>query len=343
MINARSPYIISVDEIGQTTTKIEIFLFNGVGSFPTTPQYTLTKKIPSSNVTECTYNVAPYIQEYINHNTFQINGTTNTTVNTNIYHWCNVKIKRYYNNTYVDHIVDKASIGYSFYSQGYNYYAGRLMLDAGTYYYHSSTSNAGTLTIDAEADYKAKYTDLSTGTTHTITMSTAGVYDLFRVKPSMQTNGNKLEILDSLNAVLRTYYFRPQEECKYTPVVIDFVNKYGFFQREYFYKASFENFEVNNSEYNLLQSDLVNYSISEGQRKVFNANGKESIKCNTGWVNENYSSTIKEILLSERILVNSKPAKITTKQVEMQKSLNNKNINYLLEFDFAYESINSVV
>ena len=92
-----------------------------------------------------------------------------------------------------------------------------------------------------------------------------------------------------------------------------------------------------------MQSDLVNYSITEGQRKVFNANGKETIRCNSGWVTEGYSSTIKEIMLSEKILVNSKPAKISTKQMEMQTSLNNKNINYLLEFEFAYESINSVV
>ena len=49
MINARSPYIVAIDELGQTTTKVEIFLFNGTGTtFPTTPQYTLTKKIPSS-------------------------------------------------------------------------------------------------------------------------------------------------------------------------------------------------------------------------------------------------------------------------------------------------------
>ena len=347
MINARSPYIVAIDEIGQTTTKVEIFLFNGFGStFPTTPQYTLTKKIPSSNVTLCTYNLSPYIQEYINHNQFQINGTTNLSVTTNIYHFVNVKIKTYYNNTLIGTTVTKASNGYSYYSQGYNYDNGRLMLDSGNYNYFYSTTNvkdAGTITIDALTDYKAKYTDLVTATTFTITISANGVYDLFRVKPSMFANGNKVEIFDETNALLRTYYFRPQEECKYTPVVIDFVNRYGFYQREFFYKASYNNFEVNNSEYNLMQSDLVNYSITEGQRKVFNANGKETIRCNSGWVTEGYSSTIKEIMLSEKILVNSKPAKISTKQMELQTSLNNKNINYLLEFEFAYESINSVV
>ena len=347
MINARSPYIVAIDEIGQTTTKVEIFLFNGFGStFPTTPQYTLTKKIPSSNVTLCTYNLSPYIQEYINHNQFQINGTTNLSVTTNIYHFVNVKIKTYYNNTLIGTTVTKASNGYSYYSQGYNYDNGRLMLDSGNYNYFYSTTNvkdAGTITIDALTDYKAKYTDLVTATTFTITISANGVYDLFRVKPSMFANGNKVEIFDETNTLLRTYYFRPQEECKYTPVVIDFVNRYGFYQREFFYKASYNNFEVNNSEYNLMQSDLVNYSITEGQRKVFNANGKETIRCNSGWVTEGYSSTIKEIMLSEKILVNSKPAKISTKQMELQTSLNNKNINYLLEFEFAYESINSVV
>lgn len=350
MINARSPFIVSIDEVGQTTTKVELFLFNGTGTtFPTTPQYTLSKKIPSSNVTLCTFNISPYIQEYINYGEYQNNTNLTNAINTLTKHYCNVKVKRYANNTLLSTETYKATNGYSYYSDGYNKVSDGYMLDSGTYYYYYNSNNtystyrAGNITYDALAGSSVKYTDLVTGTTHTINLSTDGVYDLFRVKPSMWANGNKVELFNYASILKRTYYFRPQEECKYTPVVVDFINKYGFFQREFFYKASFENFEVNNSEYNLMQSDLVNYSVLEGQRKVFNSNGKETIRCNTGWVNESYSSTIKEIMLSERILVNSKPAKISTKQIEMQTSLNNKNINYLLEFEFAYESINSVV
>jgi hypothetical protein len=85
------------------------------------------------------------------------------------------------------------------------------------------------------------------------------------------------------------------------------------------------------------------YSGLEGQRKVFNANGKKSIKVNTGWVKETWKDVLKQIMLSERILIDNKPAKINTKSTELFKQINTKQINYSLEFEFAYDVINSVI
>jgi hypothetical protein len=85
------------------------------------------------------------------------------------------------------------------------------------------------------------------------------------------------------------------------------------------------------------------YSGLEGQRKVFNANGKKSIKVNTGWVYENWSEVLKQIMLSERILIDNKPAKINSKSTELFKHINTKQINYSLEFEFAFDVINSVI
>ena len=53
---ARSPYIIEIDESGQTGSKIELFLWN-TGTQPTDPQYTLSKLIPASNKPETYYNI----------------------------------------------------------------------------------------------------------------------------------------------------------------------------------------------------------------------------------------------------------------------------------------------
>jgi hypothetical protein len=48
-------------------------------------------------------------------------------------------------------------------------------------------------------------------------------------------------------------------------------------------------------------------------------------------------------MLSERIIINNYPAKINTKSTELFKSVNTKMINYQIEFEFAYDVINSVV
>jgi len=86
------------------------------------------------------------------------------------------------------------------------------------------------------------------------------------------------------------------------------------------------------------------YNQAKGQRQTFNTNGKSSIKVNTGWVDETWGEVLKQIMLSERILIDTyKPAKINTKSTELFKHINTKQINYSLEFEFTYDVLNSVV
>ena len=58
----------------------------------------------------------------------------------------------------------------------------------------------------------------------------------------------------------------------------------------------------------------------------------------------NSETNLKKSYLNKRqILVNNKPAKIRTKSTEMFKNINTKQINYSLEFDFAFDVINNVL
>ena len=71
--------------------------------------------------------------------------------------------------------------------------------------------------------------------------------------------------------------------------------------------------------------------------------GKKSIKVNTDWVDESYNELLRQIMLSEKIIINNYPAKLNSKSTELFKSINTKMINYTLEFEFAFDVINSVV
>ena len=338
-IFARSPYLIAIGETGQIGSKIELFLANG--SFLGSPQYTLSKLIPASNNVNTYYDISSYIREYIsfaNCALIQSIGTVSNPTNERV----NVRVKRYklVGTTYTlldttDYI---AFDGYSYYEQGYNFDLGNIGLDAGTYYYNPS-SDAGKIRITNCAVF---YKTLS-GTIVEIVTGDATTRDVRRVRNPNSTEGNIVEIYDNTPALVRTFTFRAIEECKYTPVIIDFINKYGAWQREFFFKASTDNFNVENTEYNLMQTNSFNYSVTEGQRKVFNTNGKKSIKVNTGWVNETWSEVLKQIMLSERILIDNKPAKINSKSTELFKHINTKQINYSLDFEFAYDVINSVI
>jgi len=338
-IFARSPYLIRIAETGQNGSKIELFLANG--SFTGSPQYTLSKLIPATNNVETLYDISPYIREYIRFAScalIQSTGTVTNPTNERV----NVRVKRYklvgLTYTPLDTTDYLAFDGYSYYEDGYNFDNGNIGLDAGTYYYNP-TSDAGKIRI---TNCAVVYKTLSNVIVEIIT-GDATTRDVRRVRNPNSTEGNIVEIYDNSGALVRTFTFRAIEECKYTPVIIDFINKYGAWHREFFFKASNDNFSIENTEYNLMQTNSFSYSVTEGQRKVFNANGKKSVKVNTGWVNESWKEVLKQIMLSERILIDDKPAKINSKSTELFKHINTKQINYSLEFEFAYDVINSVI
>jgi len=354
-IFTRSPYIIRIAESGQSGSKVELFISNTT-SFSATPTYTLSKLIPASNNIETLYDISPYIQEFITHSACSTSGDAQAVTPTNQY--ANVRVKRYklvgstYSPTATNAQVDyKAFNGYGYYEDNVNYDLGDYGLNQffNYNYYYLPTEYAGKIRINVGANFTARYTNLSTGTPTTLVLgATPNVFDIPRVRAANVNEGNVVEILNASSAVQASWYFYPLEECKYTPVIIDFVNRYGAWQREFFFKASNDMFSVENTEYNLMQtfttnSGVTTYNALEGQRETFNTNGKKSIKVNTGWVYETWKETLKQIMLSERILIDNKPAKINTKSTELFKSINTKQINYSLEFEFTYDAINSVI
>jgi hypothetical protein len=346
-INARNPYIVTINETSQIETKLQIFLWNGTGSMPASPTYTLSKKIPSSNNPATFYDVSPYIREYIDHDTLQT--ITNVITATPTTQWCNVGLKLFKKVTTSFTQVGSTQThfgvdGYGYFEEGYNPALGNYLLTSGSYTYNYNLGGEyGWLTLYTGSGNSVKYTNLSTGATNTTGLTTNVWRDVPRVYAPYAAVGNRLDIIDGSANVLYTSTFVPKIECKYTPVQIDFVNKFGAWQREFFFKASYDSLNVENTEYNLMPSTFPNYNLREGQRAVFNANGKKSIRVNSDWVSESYKEVIQQLMLSERILIDKKPAKINTKSTELFKSINTHMINYQLEFEYAYDVINSVV
>ena len=433
-IFVRSPYIISINETGQTTTGIEIYLWNGTGSAPATPQYSLNKAIPSSTNTNTSYDIAPYVREYLSHVATQSPVALSTSfTNLATTQWCNVKIRKFAFTTslnFIGEVTHYAHDGYSFYESGANFDHGRFLLEQKEYFYNEDATYAGEVACYLNADEKVKYGDGFTSTsatinttallggtrnittisltgdyssyitigsylyftyndgfgvtswtgtlssysynpaTNTMTITpnfggsvptifgspsntgrtiTAGTTELYTVAtskwytiPRVSGSLNKLSILSSSDVVLATWDFTPICEPKYTPVTIDFINKYGAWQREFFFKASKTNISIESNDYNVMQSSS-NYDVLQGQKRSFNTNGTETISVNSGYVNEDFSSNIKQLLMSERILIDNKPAVCKTKSLELMKNINNHMINYSLEFEFAYNSINNVI
>jgi hypothetical protein len=364
-IFVRSPFIIQVDDATQTGSKVELYIYKQGATPPTNPTYTLSKLIPASNDTRTLYNLSPYLREYITHPTSPDNINTDLQA-TPIEEFALVIVKTYnlIAGTYVLQFTEtyRAFDGYGNYELGANpdYSVGKFVALAEpnkTYYYYydfgtyptTSESLAGTLTAVIPRDYIVVYIDLVTAISYTFSPTSDGVFDLYRVPTSMIGNGAELTIYTPLSVPVFTCNFRPVEECKYEPVVLDFINKYGGWQREAFFKASFESLEVQSTPYNFMQSfdSSMTYDVRQGQKQIFNNNGGIKYKINSGWVEEDFSENLQELLLSERVLWtkgNTKlPIRINTKSINKEKNINNKKINYSLDFEMAFDVINNVI
>ena len=240
MIRARSPYIISINEASQVSTRIELFI--SATTFSGTPQYNLSKAIPASNAPTTYYDIAPYIREYFDHTVYS-NITTLTTSYGSVQK-LNVRVKRYKTVGVTETLVDTtdyiATDGYSEFANSVNYNGGNYLLDQKNYYYHSG-ANAGFIMVYVAVNDKIRWTNVTDGIVYLSASLSLGWYYVPRCYNSEFTKEYTTEVLNSSNVMQATWTFKPVEECLYTPVKVDFINKHGAFQREFFFKASNDN------------------------------------------------------------------------------------------------------
>lgn len=325
----RSPYFIEIDEEAQTTGKVELYIWNKESTKPSVPTYTLTKNVPSTNQNKLSWNVANYAKEFIKPvSPVVVSSPTEESDLT----WCYMQVISYSDDVEINDETFVCLNGYNAYSVGYNYndtddivplvnvnikalrstnvpYI-NVFLDANDYNWSGDVDNFFTVTEEGMWKLPVDF--------HTYTFGIDGSSDDF------------------------VFYSEELCEPKYTPITCTFVNCYGGWQFLTFFKASMESIETDYKEFNMLPSS-VDYNVLQGQKQRFNHQGKQSIKCNTGWVDENYFELIQDLLLSETVLLGGKPAVVKSKSSEKKTSLNNKVINYEIEFEYNFGLINDVI
>ena len=318
----RSPYFIEVDEPAQLTGKLEIFIWNKGDSVPATPNYTLTKNVPSANQNKLAWNVANYASEFIKPiSPVTVSVPTEENVNT----WCYMQVVSYSDDVEINDETFVCLNGYNNYSIGYNYNNTNAVVPLANGNITFQISAAVIPYVNVFYD-SGTYEVIDYGT---LTVANATMY--------------KIPLTEDLNG--DDYFeFKSEIICepKYIPVICTFVNRYGGWQFLTFFKASTEAIETEFKEFNMLPSS-IDYNVLQGQRMRFNHQGKNSIKCNTGWVDENYFELIQDLLLSETVLLSGKPAVVKSKSSEKKTSLNNKVINYEIEFEYNFGLINDVI
>lgn len=325
-IFVRSPYFIEVDEAEQVEVKVELYLYYKGDTIPTDPTHTITERVPSLTQNKISINVANYAKDFIKPIApVDVSVPTEEDVNT----WCYMQVISYSDDVEVNDETFVCLNGFTQYSVGYNYSTTAEVVLLANENIELQVENFSTTYVNAFLEV-GSYDYETPEDTFDITLTEATMY--------------KLPILGINNYIDTQFYINASEICEpiYTPIICTFINRYGGWQYLTFFKANQQAIDVNYKDFNLMPSS-VDYNVLQGQKQRFNFQGKQRIKCNTGWVNENYSELIQDLLLSEVVLLDNKPAIVRSQSFEIKTHLKDKNINYEIDFEFNYGLINDVI
>ena len=377
-INARSPYYISVGisptVANLTSCKLELFIYTGtrgVGATnndrPTTATYTL-QSFAVNNV--CVFEIAELVRDYF---TNGFDGdyatdilwvdyrTTNTIQNSEGSATSFTQLKGFY--------------GYGFFEDGSNPQNNTGLLQSNTTIVKlddapatiavdTSTTTQVTYELNGQQVY-TKSVSSSTNSNAQIEYVTSGVNGSDEFEDRVIQDGGVFEGSDCLSEFSKEYTLfdfdtiyvdttsgvtkltvKSESECKFTPYKVTFINKFGVLQDIWFFKRTNEALTTKTEKFKRNIISNATYNISNHQDKTLTKNGKEKLTLNTGYYPEAYNDVFKEMQLSEDcwIEINSQtlPIQVTSSSLAYKTQLNDKIINYTIEVEFAFDTINNI-
>ena len=145
-------------------------------------------------------------------------------------------------------------------------------------------------------------------------------------------------------------------EPKYNVVDCVFINKWGCWDSFSFLKKSTQKLSTKDQTYqrsvgfvsdNGVDPPFYDYSVDKAQKITYNKNGSKSITVNTGLVAESFNLLLEEMMLSETILLIidgvTTPCNLNSKDIVFKTSVNDKLIEYTLDFEYAYNEIQAAI
>ena len=263
-----------------------------------------------------------------------------------------------------------AQEGYNKFKEGVNYTTEPIAMITGTYFeYHKGSTL--TIPINVERVSQVEWIafnglNLSTNTftdngnqnqkIQFAQFTATDIKDVARIKITYDSSS------------FTTIYTTRIEECKYPVNKITFVNRWGAMQDLFFFKKSVDSLENRSENFNrsifearavqldppeepgqACQESLTfnTYSTTAHAKKTFNANATESVLLNSGFVNELMNPYFEELMVSEYIWLtdssdNIYPFNLKESSFTKKTGLNDRLINYTMNFEKAFDLVNNI-
>jgi len=139
---------------------------------------------------------------------------------------------------------------------------------------------------------------------------------------------------------------------------ITYINKYGVQQDLWFFLKETKNLARTNEGYKsntiTYPSGGATYNVQNAPNKVFNTQAKQTHKLSSGYYPEFANQQFEELLLSEYVWFHKPtsgigvgtyivvPVKVKTSSMAFKTSVNDRLIEYTIEFEEAYDYINNI-
>jgi len=366
-INARSPYYISFTNTNLVSVEMDLYVYTGTYIGSRSNLFQFISYAVAGNVT---FEIGEIVKDYLLH-TFNGDYTTENV-------WVEYRTKQTLTNvsgTWSLYTLLTGFDGYGYFEDGANPQNDSGLLQTNTKIVKLDDAPA-VIPVDTSKTTRVTY-ELNGSQVYTKTISsslesdeqieyvTSGVNGADEYEDRVIQDGGTFEdsvclqefindftlfdfdtiYVDTTDGVIKLTV-ENVTECKYQPYKVTFVNKFGALQDIWFFKRSNEALSTNKESYK--RNIVVNgsYDISRHQQKILTKNGSEKLTLNTGFYPEEYNEVFKQMQLSENcwIEINSQtlPINVASSSLTYKTHLNDKLINYTIEIDFAFDTINNI-
>ena len=228
-----------------------------------------------------------------------------------------------------------------------------------TYFYNNTEVRTDAISDDDNTNQKIQYiysyVDSDTDTYQERVLNDGGTLEesvcLDRFLRNVETSPVD-EIIINSSSSPEVVKIRTLDCSIYDPIKVTFVNKYGALQDLWFDKKSMNSINVQSNDYKASVMDFSStptYDTSAHQNRVLDLVGTESITMNTGYIDEEYNEVFRQLMLSEQVwmtrLTDTEevfPLRPKTQSLQFKTRVNDKLVNYTVEFDFAFDKINTI-
>ena len=383
IIRTRSPYFIRTTNYVSPTYSIDYFqiaisIYEGTsGALPTCGgiygQYTLKKKV-LPNETSVTFDISEIANDHLIQ-TFS--GTHSASAATQSF-WMQVTVTGFETDgsSISPSVTNQYLIqeGFNKFKEGVNYVTEPTAMVTANHLQYNGGSNI-VIPVNAErvnkVDWKFNGSIIAT-TTITDDGTSQQKIEYASRGTGIQEYDEALITYDTSST--RSITLSEVEECKYTKYKITFLNRWGALQDLFFFKKSIDSLDTRRENFNrsIFKAKEITYeevgedcestttynaySTTAHADKSFNANGRESIQLNTGFVPDSMNETFEELMVSEYVWLMDEsplaigetllsrviPVKLKDISFTYKTGLNDKLINYTMNFEKAFDLVNNI-